>query len=160
METNLFLYILQKIWWVISWENSHQPASSDNIQEIEKLKGMESIAKTTIRQSAKKVRFVLDEVRNNNVNAALAKLRFMNKKAANRIHQTISSAISNMQQAESDFDADNLFIKEAYVGKSLSMKRFRPRAKGRASKIIKPFSKLTIVLEERNKISKENKDKK
>ena len=57
-------------------------------------------------------------------------------------------------------DIDYLFIKEAYVGKSLSMKRFRPRAKGRASKIIKPFSKLTIVLEERKKASKENKDKK
>ena len=55
-------------------------------------------------------------------------------------------------------DIDYLYVKEAYVGKSLSMKRFRPRAKGRASKIIKPFSKLTIILEERRKL-KENKGK-
>ena len=55
---------------------------------------------------------------------------------------------------------DNLYIKEAYVGKSLSMKRFRPRAKGRASSILKPFSKLTIIVEERTKAEKnKNKDK-
>ena len=107
---------------------------------------MESIAKTTIRQSAKKVRFVLDEVRNNNVNAALAKLSFINKKAANRIHQTISSAISNMQQAESDFDADNLFIKEAYVDKGPTMKRFRPAAMGRAVRILKRTCNLTVII--------------
>ena len=107
---------------------------------------MESIAKTTIRQSTKKVRFVLDEVRNNNVNAALAKLRFMNKKAANRIHETIISAISNMQQVESDFDADNLFIKEAYVDQGPTMKRFRPAAMGRAVRILKRTCNLTVII--------------
>ena len=55
-------------------------------------------------------------------------------------------------------DIDYLYVKEAFVGKSLSMKRFRPRAKGRASKIIKPFSKLTIILEEKRRL-KENKGK-
>ena len=108
---------------------------------------MESIAKTTIRQSTKKVRFVLDEVRNNNVNAALAKLRFMNKKAANRIHQTIISAINNMQQVGSDFDADNLFIKDAYVDQGPTMKRFRPAAMGRAVPILKRTSHLTVIVE-------------
>ena len=57
-------------------------------------------------------------------------------------------------------DIDYLYVKEAYVGKSLSMKRFRPRAKGRASRIIKPFSKLTIVLEEKRKIKEKKVEKK
>ena len=57
-------------------------------------------------------------------------------------------------------DIDYLYVKEAYVGKGLSMKRFRPRAKGRASKIIKPFSRLTIILEERKKIKKTRNNKK
>ena len=67
----------------------------------------------------------------------------------------ISSAIANAEN-NYQFDIDNLFVKEAYVGKSLVMKRFRPRAKGRASPIKKPFSRLTIVLEEKQekKVSK------
>ena len=101
-----------------------------------------------IRQSSKKVQFVLNEVRNININEALAKLSFMNKKAAKCIHQTITSALNNLQQSETDFDADNLYIKEAYVGKSIVLKRFRARAKGRASPILKPYSNLTIILSE------------
>ena len=69
---------------------------------------MESTAKMTIRQSSKKVRFVLDEIRNSNINKALAKLSFMNKKAAKNIHKTITSAINNMHQTEANFDEDNL----------------------------------------------------
>ena len=112
---------------------------------------MESIAKTTIRQSTKKVRFVLDEVRNNNVNVALAKLSFMNKKAAKNIHKTITSAINNMQQqAETDFDGDNLFIKEVYVDQGPTMKRFRPAAMGRAVRILKRSSNLTVVISDEN----------
>ena len=64
--------------------------------------------------------------------------------------KVLNAAIANAENNE-QLDIDNLFVKEAYVGKSLSMKRFRPRAKGRASSIVKPFSKLTIVLEERTK---------
>ena len=100
----------------------------------------------TIRQSSKKVRFVLNEVRNSNVNDALSKLSFMNKKAAKCIHQTITSAINNIQQAESDFDADNLFIKEVYVDQGPTMKRFRPAAMGRAVRILKRSSNLTVIL--------------
>ena len=62
--------------------------------------------------------------------------------------ETVKSAISNAEN-NYQYDIDNLFIKEAYVGKSLVMKRFRPRAKGRASPIKKPFSRITIILEER-----------
>ena len=100
----------------------------------------------TIRQSSKKVRFVLNEVRNSNVNDALSKLSFMNKKAAKCIHQTITSAINNIQQTESDFDADNLFIKEVYVDQGPTMKRFRPAAMGRAVRILKRSSNLTVIL--------------
>ena len=107
---------------------------------------MESTATTTIRQSSKKVRFVLDEIRNSNINDALAKLSFMNKKAANHIHKIITSAINNMQQAEVDFDGDNLFIKEAYVNQGPTMKRFRPAAMGRAVRILKRTSNLTVVI--------------
>ena len=112
---------------------------------------MESTATTTIRQSSKKVRFVLDEIQNSNINDALAKLSFMNKKAAQSIHQTIISAINNMQQAESDFDVDNLFIKEAYVNQGPTMKRFRPAAMGRAVRILKRTSNLTVVISDEKK---------
>ena len=107
---------------------------------------MESTAKMSIRQSSKKVRFVLDEIRNSNVNDALAKLSFINKKAAKNIHKTITSAINNMQQADAEFDGDNLFIKELYVDQGPTMKRFRPAAMGRAVRILKRTSNLTVVL--------------
>ena len=112
---------------------------------------MESTATTTIRQSSKKVRFVLDEIRNSNINDALATLSFMNKKAANNIHKTITSAINNMQQAEADFDGDNLFVKEVYVNQGPTMKRFRPAAMGRAVRILKRTSHLTVVISDEKK---------
>ena len=112
---------------------------------------MESTATMTIRQSSKKVRFVLNVVRDLNVNDALSKLSFMNKKAAKCIHQTITSAINNIQQAESDFDADNLFIKEVYVDQGPTMKRFRPAAMGRAVRILKRSSNLTVILSDEKK---------
>ena len=112
---------------------------------------MDATAKATIRQSAKKVRFVLEEVRHSNINEALSKLKFMNKKAAQSIYQTITSAINNMQQAESDFDVDNLFIKEAYVNQGPTLKRFRPAAMGRAVRILKRTSNLTVVISDEKK---------
>ena len=112
---------------------------------------MESTAKMNIRQSSKKIRFVLKEVRNTNINDALAKLSFMNKKAAKCIHQTITSALNNLQQSESDFDADNLYIKEAFVDQRPTMKRFRPAAMGRAVRILKRTSKLTVVISDEKK---------
>ena len=110
---------------------------------------MESTAKITIRQSSKKVRFVLDEIRNLNINDALAKLSFMNKKAANAIHKTISSAINNFQQINEDFNEDALYIKEAFVDQGPTMKRFRPAAMGRAVRILKRTSNLTIVISDK-----------
>ena len=107
---------------------------------------MEAVSKIDIRQSAKKVRHVLDEVKNSKVNDALTKLSFTNKKSAKFIHQTISSALANLMQKEDTFDIDNLFIKKAFVDQGPTMKRFRPRAMGRATSILKRSSHLTIVI--------------
>lgn len=113
---------------------------------------MEAVAKSDIRQSAKKVRHVLDEVKNSSVNDALVKLNFANKKAARIIHKTITSAVANMSQSDSSFNADTLYIKNAYVDQGPTMKRFRPAAMGRAMRILKRSSQLTIVIsDEKNK---------
>ena len=86
---------------------------------------------------------------------ALRDLEFTRKKIAKDISKTVKSAISNAEN-NYQYDIDNLFVKEAYVGKSLVMKRYRPRAKGRASPIKKPFSRITIILEEK-KLKKDTK---
>ena len=106
-----------------------------------------------VRSSARKLSLVCNFIKGKKADVALRDLEFTRKKIAKDVSKTVKSAISN---AENNFqyDIDNLFIKEAYVGKSLVMKRFRPRAKGRASPIKKPFSRITIVLEE--KISKKD----
>ena len=84
------------------------------------------------------------------VDVAIRDLLFSDKRISNDVKKTISSAVSN---AENNFqyDIDNLFIKEAYCGKQIVMKRFRARAKGRASPIMKPYSNLTIILSEKLK---------
>ena len=107
---------------------------------------MEAVSKIDIRQSAKKVRHVLDVVKNLKVNEALTKLSFMEKKSARFIHKTISSALSNLMQQEDSFDIDNLYIKKAYVDQGPTMKRFRPAAMGRAVRILKRSSHLTIII--------------
>ena len=107
---------------------------------------MEAISKMNIDQSAKKIKLVLDEVRNTKVNDALVKLSFANKKSAKYIHQTISSALANLQQTDTNFDADELYIKKAFINQGPSMKRFRPAAMGRAMRILKRTSHLTIVI--------------
>ena len=101
-----------------------------------------------VRSSARKIALVVDFIRGKKADVALRDLEFARKRIAKDVSKTVKSAIAN---AENNFqyDIDNLFVKEAYVGKSLVMKRFRPRAKGRASPIKKPFSRITIVLEEK-----------
>ena len=108
-----------------------------------------------VRSSPRKVSLVLDYIRGKKADIALRDLDFTRKKIALDVSKTVKSAISN---AENNYqlDIDNLYVKEAYAGKSLVMKRFRPRAKGRASPIKKPFSRITIVLEEK-KMKKESK---
>ena len=90
-------------------------------------------------------------IKGKKVDVAIRDLEFTRKKVAEDIKKTVKSAIANAEN-NNQMDIDYWYVKEAYVGKGLAMKRFRPRAKGRASKIIKPFSRLTIILEERKKI--------
>ncbi len=101
-----------------------------------------------IRSSARKLSLVCNFIKGKKADIALRDLQFTRKKIAKDVSKTVKSAISNAEN-NNQFDIDNLFIKEAYVGKSLVMKRYRPRAKGRASPIKKPFSRITIILEEK-----------
>ena len=101
-----------------------------------------------IRSSVRKLNPILQAIVGKKVDVAIRDLQFSSKRITKDIRKTISSAIANAEN-NYQYDIDNLFVKEAYVGKSLVMKRFRPRAKGRASPIKKPFSRITIVLEEK-----------
>ena len=116
-----------------------------------------SIARdNSIRVSQLKLANITRLIVNQKVNKAVEQLKFSNKRVSQNVLKVLNSAIANAENNK-QLDIDNLYVKEAYVGKSLSMKRFRPRAKGRASSILKPFSKLTIILEERIKNKKEEK---
>ena len=113
-----------------------------------------AIAKdNTIRTSPFKLANIARSIVNKKANNAVNQLKFSKKRISLNVLKVLNAAIANAENNK-QLDIDNLYIKEAYVGKSLTMKRFRPRAKGRASSIIKPFSKLTIVVEERSKIDK------
>ena len=112
----------------------------------------------TIRVSPLKLGNKTRLIVNLKASKAINQLKFSQKRISMHVLKVLNAAIANAENNK-QLDIDNLFVKEAYVGKSLSMKRFRPRAKGRASSIVKPFSKLTIVLEER-KNSKSEKGKK
>ncbi len=103
-----------------------------------------------VRSSTRKLKPILKSIVGKNVDKAIRDLDFSDKRICKDIKKTISSAVSN---AENNFqyDIDNLFVKEAYCGKQIIMKRFRPRAKGRASPIMKPYSNLTIILAEKQK---------
>ena len=101
-----------------------------------------------VRTSPRKLSLVLNYIKGKKVDLALRDLEFSRKRISKDVSKTVKSAISNAENNH-QYDIDNLFVKEAYVGKSLVMKRFRPRAKGRASPIKKPFSRITIVLEEK-----------
>ena len=100
-----------------------------------------------VRTSPRKLSLVLNFIKGKKADIALRDLEFSRKRIAKDVTKTVKSAISNAEN-NYQYDIDNLFIKEAYVGKSIVMKRFRPRAKGRASPIKKPFSRVTIILEE------------
>jgi large subunit ribosomal protein L22 len=107
-----------------------------------------------VRSSPRKVNLLLKFIRGKKVDVAIRDLSFARQRIAFDIKKTVQSAVSNAENNH-QYDIDNLFISEAYVGKSIVLKRFRPRAKGRASAIKKPFSNVTIILSEKNK-EKEN----
>ena len=101
-----------------------------------------------VRTSPRKLLLVCNFIKGKKVDVAIRDLEFSRKRIANDVSKTVKSAISNADN-NYQFDIDNLFVKEAFVGKSLVMKRFRRRTKGRASPIKKPFSRITIILEEK-----------
>jgi len=100
-----------------------------------------------LRSSPRKVNILLKNIRGKKVDIAVRDLTFARQRVAFEIKKTLQSAISNAEN-NNQYDIDNLYVKEAYVGKSIVLKRFRPRAKGRASAIKKPYSNLTIILSE------------
>tara|TARA_B100001027_G_scaffold208376_1_gene173601 strand:- start:310 stop:678 length:369 start_codon:yes stop_codon:yes gene_type:complete len=116
-----------------------------------------SIAKDNmVRISPTKLSILVNSIVNLKVSAAINQLQFSSKRISKIILKVLNAAIANAENNK-QLDIDKLFVKEAFVGKSLRMKRWRPRAKGRAASIIKPFSKVTIIVEERPEIKKEKK---
>ncbi len=106
-----------------------------------------------VRISPIKLSNIVNSIVNMKVSSAINQLQFSHKRISKNILKILNAAIANAENNK-QLDIDKLFVKEAFVGKSLRMKRWRPRAKGRAASIIKPFSKLTIVVEERTKEKK------
>ena len=106
-----------------------------------------------VRSSVRKLNPILKSIVGKKVDVAIRDLQFSEKRITKDIRKTISSAVAN---AENNFqyDIDNLVVKEAYCGKKIVMKRFRPRAKGRAAPILKPWSTVTIILSETKQLEK------
>jgi len=106
-----------------------------------------------VRSSTRKLNPILKAIVGKKVDIAIRNLTFSDKRISQDVKKTLSSAVAN---AENNFqyDIDKLIIKEAYCGKQIIMKRFRPRAKGRAAPIKKPYSNLTIILSEMKKVEK------
>ena len=119
-------------------------------KEPKKDKTVRSI-NNNIRSSVRKLNPILRGIVGKKVDVAIRDLEFSEKRITKDIKKTISSAVAN---AENNFqyDIDKLIVKEAYCGKKITMKRFRPRAKGRAAPILKPYSSVTIILSESNKM--------
>ena len=118
------------------------------------VKKKETIVKSinnNIRSSVRKLNPILRGIVGKKVELAIRDLQFSEKRITRDIRKTISSAVAN---AENNFqyDIDKLVVKEAYCGKKITMKRFRPRAKGRAAPILKPYSSVTIILSEVKKM--------
>ena len=118
------------------------------------VKKKEKIVKSinnNIRSSVRKLNPILKGIVGKKVEVAIRDLQFSEKRITKDIRKTINSAVAN---AENNFqyDIDKLIVKEAYCGKKITMKRFRPRAKGRAAPILKPYSSVTIILTETKKM--------
>ena len=117
-------------------------------------KNKQKIAKSinnNVRSSVRKLNPILKDIVGKKVEVAIRNLEFSEKRITQDIRKTINSAVAN---AENNFqyDIDKLIVKEAYCGKKIIMKRFRPRAKGRAAPILKPYSSVTIILSEQQKM--------
>ncbi|MGI9399685.1 MAG: 50S ribosomal protein L22 [Rhizobiaceae bacterium] len=101
----------------------------------------------TLRVSPQKLNLVAETIRGKKVQTALADLTFSRRRISGAVKKTLESAVANAENNH-DLDVDSLVVAEAYVGKSIVMKRFRVRGRGKASRILKPFANLTIVVRE------------
>ena len=109
---------------------------------------MEALAKSKhIKQSVKKIRFIIELIKDLSAENAIRKLEFTNKKSANHINKTIKAAVSNLLQKDAQINKDNISIKSIYADEGPTMKRFRPAAMGRAVPILKRTSHLTVIVE-------------
>ena len=104
-----------------------------------------------IRSSVRKLNPILKGIVGKKVDVAIRDLLFSEKRITKEIRKTVSSAVANAEN-NNQYDIDKLIVKEAYCGKKVVMKRFRPRAKGRAAPILKPYSTITIILSESKKM--------
>ena len=101
----------------------------------------------SVRSSAQKLNLVAESIRGMDASKALIQLQFSKKRIASDVKKVLQSAIANAENNH-NLDIDKLIVSEAYVGKALVMKRFRPRARGRGGKILKPISNLTVIVKE------------
>ena len=125
--------------------------NTKNIQK-DKKNIVRSINKN-VRSSTRKLNPILKSIVGKKVDVALRNLSFSDKRISNDVSKTLSSAIANAEN-NYQYDIDKLVVKEAYCGKQIVMKRFIPRAKGRAAPIKKPYSNLTIILSEKKEMEK------
>ena len=121
---------------------------------MQKNKNIVKAVNRNVRSSPRKINILLKNIRGKKVDIAVRDLSFARQRIAFEIKKTVQSAIANAEN-NNQYDIDNLYVKDAYVGKSIVLKRFRARAKGRASGIKKPYTNLTIILSENIKKKKE-----
>ena len=117
---------------------------------IQKNKNTVKSINRNVRSSPRKVNILLKHIRGKKADVAIRDLSFAKQRVAMDIKKTVQAAIANAEN-NNQYDIDNLYVEEAYVGKSIVLKRFRPRAKGRASAIKKPYSNVTIILTDKLK---------
>ena len=119
-------------------------SSNKQVKDLSKVKAIYK----NLRSSPRKVNEILRSIRGKKADIALRDLQFSEKRVSKEISKTLKSAVSNAEN-NNQLDIDNLIVKEAYVGKGMVMKRYRPRARGRAGEIKKPFTNLTIIVSEK-----------
>ena len=114
---------------------------------MKKNKNIVKAINKNVRSSPRKINILLKNIRGKKADIAIRNLSFARQRIASEIKKTVQSAVANAEN-NNQYDIDNLYVKEAYVGKSIFLKRFRARAKGRASGIKKPYANITIILSE------------
>ena len=117
---------------------------------MKKNKNIVKAINRNVRSSPRKVNLLLKQIRGKKADIAIRNLSFARQRVAMDVKKTVQAAVANAEN-NNQYDIDNLYVEEAYVGKSIVLKRFRARAKGRASGIKKPYSNVTIILSEKIK---------